>query len=99
MVIHSLRVLAGNSILEDINDYSKCAEFFENVMKPDQDRQNDDVENFGYHLGDGQTLDSTNAPGIEAAKRKIVLYNPINQNIGIAIKTEINTAKIVTSLI
>ena len=41
--------MAGNSILEDINDYNKVAELFENVMKPDQERENDDVEGFGYH--------------------------------------------------
>jgi len=35
----------------------------------------------------------------EPWKRKIVLYNPISQNIGIASSIEISTAKVVTSLI
>ena len=46
-------------------------------MKPDQDRQNDDADNFGYHLGDGQTVNNTNAPGIPAAKRKTVSIRPL----------------------
>ena len=57
--------MCGNSVLEGINDYNKVVELFENVMKPDQIRENEDVEGFGYHLGDGATINDTSAPGVE----------------------------------
>ena len=62
--------MAGNSVLEDINDYNKVAELFENVMKPAQDRENDDVEGFGYHHGDGVTSTQTDTNGVQAAGNK-----------------------------
>ena len=69
--------MAGNSVLEDINDYNKVAELFDNVMKTDQERQNDDVEGFGYHLGDGAAINDTNAPGVAQNKKKTVSFRPL----------------------
>ena len=66
--------MAGNSILEDINDYNKVAELFENVMKPDQERENDDVEGFGYHHGDGVTASPTDTNGVQAAGKKNCIF-------------------------
>ena len=68
-----LRVMAGNGILEDINDYNKVAELFENVMKPDQERENDDVEGFGYHHGDGVTADPSDTNGVQQGGKQIHL--------------------------
>ena len=69
--------MAGNNVLEDINDYNKVAELFENVMKPDQERENDDVEGFGYHLGDGAAVTDATAPGVEQTKKKTVSIRPL----------------------
>ena len=72
-----LRVMAGSSVLEDINDYNKVAELFENVMKPAQDRENDDVEGFGYHHGDGITADPATTNGVARGQRKTVSFRPL----------------------
>ena len=65
-----LRVMCGNSVLEDINDYNKVAELFDNVMKSSQERENDDVEGFGYHLGDGLVAAGVAASGGIAQNKK-----------------------------
>ena len=36
-------IFSCESIVEDLNDYNKVAELFENVMKTDQERENEDV--------------------------------------------------------
>jgi len=69
--------MAGNSVLEDINDYNKVAELFDNIVKPAQDRENDDVEGFGYHHGDGVTADPSDTNGVAQGKRKTVSFRPL----------------------
>jgi hypothetical protein len=69
--------LAGNSVLEDINDYNKVAELFEKIMKTDQERENDDIEGFGYHHGDGITADPNTTDGVAQGKRKTVSFRPL----------------------
>ena len=72
-----LRIMCGNSVLEDINDYNKVAELFDNVMKPDQERENDDVEGFGYHHGDGVTADPSDTNGVQQGGKKTVSFRPL----------------------
>ena len=72
-----LRVMAGNSVLEDINGYNKVAELFDNVMKTDHERENDDVEGFGYHHGDGITADPNTTDGVATGIRKTVSFRPL----------------------
>ena len=69
--------MAGNNVLEDINDYNKVAMLFENVMKPAQDRENDDVEGFGYHHGDGVTADPSDTKGVQQGGKKTVSFRPL----------------------
>ena len=70
-------MLAGNSFLEDTSDYNKVAELFENVMKPRKDSENDDVEGFGYHHGDGITANPNTTDGVAQGKRKTVSFRPL----------------------
>ena len=73
-----LRVMAGNSVLEDINDYNKVAELFENVMATDQERENDEVEGFGGGYGNGiTTTPSADDVGVKQNKKKTVSFRPL----------------------
>ena len=46
-------------------------------MKPAQDRENDEVEGFGYHHGDGITADPVTTNGVAQGKRKTVSFSPL----------------------
>lgn len=76
-----LRVMAGNSVLEDISDYNKVAELFENAVETVEGRDNDDVHNFGYHLGGAglkqADISNTTAPGIAQNKKRTVSIRPL----------------------
>ena len=57
-----LRIMCGGTLIEDF-DYSKTHELY-CTLKPKEERQNDNIEGFGYNAATMDTHDRTTMPGI-----------------------------------
>ena len=82
-----MRVLAGNQLVEDMDNYNRCHQLFSMLTSPDS-RANVNAEAFGQHwdiredVNSGYTADSF--PGILQGQSQTVLFKPLsglfNQN-------------------
>lgn len=82
-----MRVLAGNQLVEDMDNYNRCHQLFSILTSPDS-RANVNAEAFGQHwdiredVNSGYTADSF--PGILQGQSQTVLFKPLsglfNQN-------------------
>ena len=57
-----LRIMCGGTLIEDF-DYAKTHELY-CTLKPKEERQNDNIEGFGYQAGTMDTHNRTTMPGI-----------------------------------
>ena len=57
-----LRIMCGGTLIEDF-DYAKTHELY-CTLKPKEERQNDNIEGFGYQAGTMTTHNRTTMPGI-----------------------------------
>ena len=81
-----MRVLAGNQLVEDIDNYNRCHELFSILTSPDS-RDNVDAEAFGQRwdirkdtggITDAQEYNKDNFPGIKEGQSRTALFKPLS---------------------
>ena len=68
-----LRIMCGGTLIEDF-DYAKTHELY-CTLKPKEQKQNDDIEGFGYNAGTMTTHDAITMPGIAPDSYRTVSMN------------------------
>lgn len=78
------RLTVGGAVVEDIGNFNRVSELFENVLCNEQVKQNDAIEGWGYRHDDEDNYkyrsayDTNNFPGIKAGESKTVCFKPFS---------------------